>query len=297
VIRYAIAVLVVVLFGAACSKPVAATVNGADIDTATLENVVVSDTELTADDLSAILTGLIQWEAAADAARDDFGIDPTDEEIAAFQDQLLADAGLTLEDYLSQQKITEEGFERWAKQLLVGQSVVAEFEDQVVPMSEEVAQQALDENLASWTMVCASHILVDTEEEANAALERLDAGEDFATLAGEISTDAGSALNGGDLGCAAPAGYVTEFANAAMTGEIGAVTGPIETQYGFHLILVGSRDVPSTEAVISADSDSQLSDLTDAWYLAAISAADVTVDSEYGVWVTDPTPQVVPPES
>ena len=79
-----------------------------------------------------------------------------------------------------------------------------------------------------WTQVCASHILVATEEEATNLKTQLDDGGDFAVLATEMSLDTGSGAQGGDLGCASPAGYVGPFADATMTATIGVVTDPVD---------------------------------------------------------------------
>ena len=71
--------------------------------------------------------------------------------------------------------------------------------------------------------VWARHILVETEEEANAAYERLQDGEDFGKVAREVSKDTGSAANAGDLGWQPRSFYVKEFGDAAFTQEIGEI--------------------------------------------------------------------------
>jgi len=90
----------------------------------------------------------------------------------------------------------------------------------------------------------ARHILVKNEEDALAALDRLNAGEDFADVAREVSTD-NSAQMGGDLGWYALEHLVEPFANALGEMEIGQTVGPVKTQFGYHIInLLGVRDVP-----------------------------------------------------
>lgn len=93
---------------------------------------------------------------------------------------------------------------------------------------------------------CTSHILVSTREAAVAVQQRLAAGEDFAKVAKEVSLDPGSKDDGGSLGCGDPAQFVPEFAEVARTQPIGKVSDPVQTQYGFHLIVVTSR----TEATL-----------------------------------------------
>jgi peptidyl-prolyl cis-trans isomerase D len=90
--------------------------------------------------------------------------------------------------------------------------------------------------------VWARHILVETEEEANAAYERLQNDEDFATVAAEVSKDTGSAANGGDLGWQPRSFFVKEFGDAAFTQEIGEIGKPVKTDFGYHIIQVIARE-------------------------------------------------------
>ena len=87
--------------------------------------------------------------------------------------------------------------------------------------------------------LCSNHLLVATEEEAQAALERFEAGEAFADLAIELSTGP-SGPSGGDLGCAVEGQFVPEFEEAAYAGAAGDVVGPVETTFGWHLIEIES---------------------------------------------------------
>ena len=81
----------------------------------------------------------------------------------------------------------------------------------------------------------ASHILVETEEEAQALITELEAGADFAELAKEKSTGP-SGPSGGDLGWFSDGQMVTPFENAVKALERGAVSAPVETQFGWHVI-------------------------------------------------------------
>ncbi len=99
--------------------------------------------------------------------------------------------------------------------------------------------------------VRAGHILVETEEKALELKAQLDAGADFATLAAENGTD-GTATQGGDLGWFAHSEMVPEFADAAFAMEPGAVSDPIQTSFGWHLIRMDEkrdRELPALDAV------------------------------------------------
>ena len=98
---------------------------------------------------------------------------------------------------------------------------------------------------------CARHILVAEEELAQELLERLDAGEEFADLAAEYGTD-GTRTRGGDLGCFGRGAMVADFEQAVLDAEVGTPSGPVATQFGYHVVLVYDHTparVPSFDEV------------------------------------------------
>jgi peptidyl-prolyl cis-trans isomerase D len=89
------------------------------------------------------------------------------------------------------------------------------------------------------------HILLQTTDakddaavkaKAEAILKRAQGGEDFAKLAKEFSQDPGSADKGGDLGMSDRKAFVTPFADAAWGMKVGDITGPVKTQFGYHIL-------------------------------------------------------------
>lgn len=105
-----------------------------------------------------------------------------------------------------------------------------------------------DANVDTDTFVNARHILVATQEEAQRAIDAINAGESFAAVAAAVSTD-GSAASGGELGWSQPSRYVEEFADAVTDAPVGEIVGPVQTQFGFHVIQVtGREERPITEA-------------------------------------------------
>ena len=97
----------------------------------------------------------------------------------------------------------------------------------------------------------ASHILVETEDEAKALVETLNGGADFAELAKEKSTGP-SGPRGGELGWFGKGAMVPAFEEKVISLEDGAVSEPVETQFGWHVIKLNEtriKDAPPIEDV------------------------------------------------
>lgn len=122
-----------------------------------------------------------------------------------------------------------------------------EAEQSISDAELRTAYQARRDQFTVGEQVCARHILLETVDDAEAALARLEDGADFAELAAEISTGP-SGPNGGDLGCFARGQMVGPFEDAAFAAEVGVPTGPVETQFGQHLILVSEREEAGTQS-------------------------------------------------
>lgn len=108
-------------------------------------------------------------------------------------------------------------------------------------VTDAALQKAYDDRFKDakpQTEYNAAHILVATEEEANKLKEELAGGADFAELAKTKSTDTGSGANGGDLGWFGLGMMVKPFEDAVVGAKVGEVTGPVKTDFGYHLILV-----------------------------------------------------------
>lgn len=122
----------------------------------------------------------------------------------------------------------------------------------------ELAQQRVREVLSAEVgqgapQVHAAHILVTTQQAADDARARIEAGEDFGDVARELSTDPGTAPNGGDLGWFTREEMVPAFADAAFSLPVGEVSQPVASEFGWHLIRVieSDPDHPLTNAQIT----------------------------------------------
>lgn len=129
--------------------------------------------------------------------------------------------------------------------------------------------------------VNARHILVDSEELAQELLEGLNAGESFAQLARSVSTDTGSGAQGGELGWSSPDNYVEPFADAVREAEVGALIGPVSTQFGWHIIQVrGREDREQTDAEYERTLDLEFDD-----YVAELRSSDTVTVEVFDIWV------------
>lgn len=128
----------------------------------------------------------------------------------------------------------------------------------------------------------ASHILLETEDKARELLKLLDEGADFATLAQEHSTGP-SGPRGGDLGWFGKGQMVPDFENAVLSMTPGTYAGPVQTQFGYHLILLTDRRVmarPSLEEV-RGELEVELQNVAvEAHLRTLMDGADVTLSSD-----------------
>lgn len=295
---------------AACgsgSGAVASTVDGVDVTVGQVDALIAGDSSsISKDDFARFLSLQIQWLIVEAAAEADYGVVAADDEIAAEADRIynqVATEGQSREEFLASNGVTEEFLQNIAKQGVLDNGIQEILRKDVPePTLDEVAAQR-EAAISSMTNACVSHILVATEAEAQDVMTRLDNGEDFATLAQELSTDAATAPDGGALGCASPDNYVESFRDAVLKAPVGEVYDQIvQSNFGFHVIMVTERDepaeadLPTRDELISTIKDNTVLDELNAWFLDAVAKADVTVGEEYGTW--DPsTPTVVPPSS
>lgn len=125
-----------------------------------------------------------------------------------------------------------------------------------------------------------SHILLKTKAEADAALAELHSGKSFAAVAKALSIDTTSGAQGGALGCLSPEEFVAPFQTAAESAPLGVVTDPVQSQFGFHLILVRAWDPVR-------DKKAQSQNLTQAGLgvlQARVRELKVWLNPRYGTW-------------
>ncbi|CAN5321710.1 hypothetical protein BH23ACT9_BH23ACT9_28180 [soil metagenome] len=153
---------------------------------------------------------------------------------------------------------------------------------EITPSSEEV-QQIYDLRFADPLV---SHILVETESDAREVIARVTGGEDFGDVAREVSLDPGSGEVGGDLGPLRPGLFVPEFEEAALALEVGQLSDPVETPFGFHVIRLAPP--PPLEDVREEIEDQIRQDALRVAQQALAARLDETVivevDPRFGTW-------------
>lgn len=155
--------------------------------------------------------------------------------------QVLAQCGIDekLEETEEFQKIMEDAKKDILAQLVLKETLGA------VTVSDEEAKEFFENNkqrYAKGATVSAKHILTDSEEKCNDILESITSGEKaFEEAAKEFST-CPSGAQGGDLGEFGKGQMVKEFEDAAFAAEVGHVVGPVQTQFGYHLIKVEKKN-------------------------------------------------------
>jgi peptidyl-prolyl cis-trans isomerase C len=120
-------------------------------------------------------------------------------------------------------------------------------------VTDDDAKKIYDEKVAGMKPeeeIHARHILVSTEAEAKEIIDRLNKGEDFATLAKEKSKD--PSAEGGDLGFFTRGQMLKPFEDAAFALDVGKISAPVQTQFGWHVIKVEekrTRPLPTFDQV------------------------------------------------
>ncbi|MEX2324253.1 MAG: peptidylprolyl isomerase [Nitriliruptoraceae bacterium] len=160
------------------------------------------------------------------------------------------------------------------------------FRDVLLPAQEQLEglRAQLLADAAPLEQRTARHILVETQSEADDLFEQLTDGADFADLAAENSIDPGSGAQGGDLGPAARGAYVPPFDDAVWASSIGDIVGPVESDFGFHIIQVTDEQTTPAVELTGQQADQAVGAELSEWLSSAYADADVTIGDGLGEW-------------
>ena len=249
--------------------------------------------------------------AVLEPKAEELDVEVSDEEITARLDEIKADYETpgAFEEALKEQNLTLEQVEQLVADRLLEEKLRAKVTEGAAP-SEEETQAFYDENRGRYEETEAQHILVEDQARAEDIATQLDAARGpqvdalFARLAKRFSIDDSNAANAGDLGFFSPGDFVAPFEKAAAKLDVGEISAPVQTEFGWHVIRVTDRRVAPFEEV-AADIQQELGQgaVDEAWdefVRKAYEDADVKVNPRYGEFdeetfqVVDPTAEDVP---
>jgi len=266
--RLAIAIvfLLVSLTGLGCGDETVAVVNGEKVTRPQLEKIVnlyvsqakqifgedvTEDQEFMKEIEKMALNDLIDQTLIIQKALSE-GLEATEAEVQKAVKNFKEDAGTEgYKNFIKAAGMTDEEFEKE----MYNQVLIDELREKViskVKVTEEDVKAYYDEHpeeFGNLYELKVSHILLKTREEAEKVIERLKKGEDFGTLAQELSIEPAASESQGNLGFInEQSNLIAEFKEAALKLKPGEMTEePVETQYGFHVIKAFEEKKPHQE--------------------------------------------------
>jgi peptidyl-prolyl cis-trans isomerase C len=145
----------------------------------------------------------------------------------------------------NRKKLLMEGLmQSIGKEALTDAAMHKVFDDAVKQMGEEKEVHA--RHILFRAAAGDEKAAKEAEDKAKAVIARLNKGEDFAKLASELTEDPSGKANGGDLGYFSKEQMVPEFSDTAFGLENGKISGPVKTQFGWHVIKVEDKRTKPT---------------------------------------------------
>lgn len=166
----------------------------------------------------------------------------TDEEVNNLYEQTIKDMGgqEQYEEFLKQQNITDDFIKDSIKKDYKQQKLEEAFYKENKVTEEEI-KDFYDANKERLIKYSLSQIMADNEEDAKKLYDKLEAGEDFAELAKNESSDTYSAANGGNMGEVQASTMPEEFLNAVSATEIGSYSKVFKSDMGYHIVKVDDK--------------------------------------------------------
>ena len=240
----------------------------------------------------AYLSELIR-RAVLDPKAEELGIEVTDEEvdetIQGIEDEFGSQSAF--EEALKEQGLDQEQLVQIVHDNILEDKVKEEVTGEIEADESEI-RAFYDENIADYTRTRSSHILVDElalaqelsdrlQETPKKKLEKL-----FAQLAREHSNDKQSAKKGGDLDFTTAGQLAEPFENAAAKLDVGEVSEPVRTQFGYHVILVTDRETTPFDGVRDSIAgqlgEGAAEEAWQEWLTQAYEDADIRINSRFG---------------
>ena len=223
-----------------------------------------------------------------------FGYDSESEEEAS-EDALYADQG---EDGLSAREEYEQRYQEYMDKFKIADITEEDFLEiqRVILISNALTDELTKDMVFSEDQVWARHILVEDGATALSIIEQLEDGsKTFEELAAELSIDTVSAASGGDLGWFGRGDMIELFEDAAFSLEIGEVSEPIQTDYGYHIIEVLGHE---ERTMSDADIETSKQEYFGIWLADQVAtlAPETTINEEMMLDNTPSEPSLDSPE-
>lgn len=293
VFRRLLAIFALALLTAACSSAdTLATVNDREItkdDLFQLRDSYSGDSTLGSETVRSDLSILIVMEALTDAAEDQYGYILTEDAVA----ERLANPP----ERYARQIVPSEQFADFTEQAVRVSAVQSLIRDAVAPkLAEEETggwESLINQRPEEVTRSCVRHISTTTEQEALDVLARLEAGEDFAQLAAEVSLD--QASPGGLIANAEGECLVwltragEDLSRLAALAPLNTPSGPVVSDDQWNVIVVEDRMAPADAAALASDpmewlDPDLISALYTPWLNDAVRNSDIDVSPTVGRW-------------
>lgn len=238
------------------------------------QQVEIVDGKVEGDAVRSVLAGILRVESAH-VLLDQYGLAVTDEDREAVLEQFSQDPVFDL--------LGEE-----LTNLLVSLNAQDLALARLEAPSRDTLAAMYAKSPASVGSLCVRHLVVATKQEASAAQQRVLDGEDFAKVAGEVSTEPNANETGGALAeegseCLTLATYQEQFDKLFTAGALqarpGVPTAPVQSSFGWHVIYV--RPFDEVAQSIEASLAEQAGELLLSGYVAT---SEVRVASRYGRW-------------
>lgn len=230
------------------------------------------------------LTNLIQ-EHFVRVYADANNISVTDAKVEASITTLDSSLGKkAVSDQLAAHHLTRTDLTDLARRILLfGEVQRAIAADQI---TDADLQKQYQDNLASYTTVQVDHILVKTKAEAEDVYAQVTAPgateKDFLALAKQVSIDPSVKQNSGSLGSAVASTYTAAFATAVLEMQPGEISKPVHSEFGWHVILMNTKDVQSFDSVKQALIDNGSSAIFNDWLVQQVKNGTVEINPKYG---------------
>ena len=260
-----------------------------DIAQAALGDSVITD-PATGQPTPKVVAQILQTELSVQALQseaDRRGVKVSDEVKAQADEQVRRNFGSAADSVPP--AIMKRTVERYAMFLALNKDL-----SPPLPTDAEL-RATYDKSPSSYIRACVRHVLLKSAADATAVKAELVAGADFVKVAAAKSADDAGA-DGGDLGCVLKGSFVPAFEAAAFEGAVGEFQGPIQTEFGFHVLQVTTRQQATfdeaKEQILARETPPAFSGVG-IFLQINLPKAKVVVDPRFGTW--DPTGGTVIP--